>query len=228
MKSNFNVCTLSAFTAAALPLMQVEEVFTPQKVPVSQSSETYQKIPQYQILHRENDQYGPGAVRLWPLIRLFIDYLRPKSILDFGCGKGMLVETMGKVMSKIRVAGYDPAVPGYDKLLMKQADMIVCTDVLEHIPEEDLYVTLESISAISSRVFFSLHHAPASAILPNGENAHCTVKSVTWYYAMLRKHFEHVTCLPVSNINSIALTFPITCEVQDAYMSLIDTGLIIV
>lgn len=49
---------------------------------------------------------------------------------------------------------------------------------------------MSQIASISPNAFLGLHHALAYTILPNGENAHCTVKPPLWYYDLFCKFYK--------------------------------------
>ena len=138
-----------------------------------------------------------------------------------------MVEAIKSKYPSITSVGYDPAIPGRDSLTVDRADFLTCTDVLEHIPEEDLPAVIEKISSLSSNCFFALHHGEAVCVLPNGENAHCTVKPTSWYYELFRRYFKHVICLPIDAISSVMVTFDVSQEVKDAYMKVLASGLFI-
>lgn len=116
-----------------------------------------------------------------------------ESALDYGCGKGnqyfekragdkTLEETLG-----YRVRKYDPAVPQFKKLPIGQFDLVWCTDVLEHIPEEDIGWVIRAIDAYAKKaLFITVGTYPAKKRLPNGENAHITVRPGDWW----REQFE--------------------------------------
>jgi hypothetical protein len=56
-------------------------------------------------------------------------------------------------------------------------DGVVCTDVLEHCPEEDLpWIVGELFGYARLFVFANVACYPAAKKLPNGENAHCTIR----------------------------------------------------
>ena len=77
---------------------------------------------------------------------------------------------------------YDPAYQPFNRLPEGRFDGVVCTDVLEHCPEEDLDWILREVFGFAERfVFFSIACFPADRRLPNGENAHCTIRPVDWW-----------------------------------------------
>ena len=172
----------------------------------------------YKAVHKNNPNYGWGGVELFPIVAEFINFLSPKSILDYGCGKGNLVKALAQKYPDIKVYGYDPAIEEFSRLPAEKVDFIINTDVLEHIPEDELPETLAQISALSQNVFFHLHHGKASFILPNGENAHCTVYPPEKYHALLGKFFPYVSVLPGLNfINSACATFELPQEFRQRY-----------
>jgi len=170
-------------------------------------------LEEYKKLHADNPGYGTQGLATRPGVRLTIDYLKPKTVLDYGCGKGRLIKELAQCYPHIEFYGYDPAIPEYDTLPIEKADLVINTDVLEHIPEGTLPSVVAQIASISENVFFILHHALAGNVLPNGENAHCTVKPPQWYYELFCKHFQSPYPLPGrSHELSAVITFSPSIE----------------
>jgi len=147
-------------------------------------------IEQYKQIHAQTTWFGSGACIYIEELCLIIDFLKPKSVLDYGCGKGCLVDALKKLYPEISFYKYDPAIEEISVLPVKKVDLVINTDVLEHIPEEYLESVVEEIASLSENAFFALHHALACTILPNNENAHCTVKPPIWYYNMFSKYYK--------------------------------------
>lgn len=182
-------------------------------------SEKYKKM--YTILHNDNLNYG-NSHHLSPEISLLISFLRPKTILDYGCGKGLLTKTLQSKYPNIEFFNYDPCVEKYSKLTRSSFDMILNTDVLEHIPEENIDNILKHIKSLSDNVFFNLHHEKALTFLPNGENAHCTIKPPKWYHEKIKNIFG--ICIPLISRdipNTSAVTFKINSDQLFDYSYLI-------
>ncbi|WP_428049135.1 methyltransferase domain-containing protein [Candidatus Avelusimicrobium caledoniensis] len=175
-------------------------------------------IDLYKQLHKQNPSYGASGYEYCDTVCLVIDYLRPKIVLDFGCGKNSLIDLLQSKYPDIIFYGYDPAIPDKAHLPVKKADLIINTDVLEHIPEQELPMVLEQIRSLSDKVFFVLHHALAYNYLPNGQNAHCTVKPIFWYYHLFENYWRNITVLPGKRPwLSIVLTFPIPTSLFHRY-----------
>ncbi len=182
-------------------------------------------IRQYTELHQSSDTFGTASRKIIDEISLMIDHLKPSTVLDFGCGKGLLLKALKDRYPEIAFFGYDPAISGIDVLPVDRADLVINSDVLEHIPEEMIPGVIEQISAISRNAYFNLHHARSRAILPNGENAHCTVRPPEWYHALLKRHFDTVVPLEGRKANrSVVVTFDVPADVADRYRRIIRKG----
>ena len=177
----------------------------------------------YKKLHQDQDNYGTSSAKYLPEISLMIDYLKPKTILDYGCGKAVLVDILSKRYPDIKVYGYDPSMPGKDKLPNDKIDLVINTDVLEHIPAEILPNVLKEIAKISKNAIFALHHALAYAVLENGENAHCTVRPPVWYQNEIMNAFgdEISVFSGREHYLSMITTFPVHPHIIDTYYKIL-------
>lgn len=52
---------------------------------------------------------------------------------------------------------------------------------MEHIPEDELNETFLTMKRLTMEWLMIIHTGKAAQILPNGENAHCTVKPMWWW-----------------------------------------------
>jgi hypothetical protein len=106
-----------------------------------------------------------------------------RSVLDYGCGQGTLREHVAREFSAdiMRVSEYDPGIRGKDHL-PKPAQMIVCTDVLEHIEPDLIDNVLKHQFALAERgAYFMIALTPARELLPDGRNAHLLLRDVQWW-----------------------------------------------
>jgi len=112
----------------------------------------------------------------------FIAEIKPTSILDFGCGKGRLVQRLTEDYPDIAVSGYDPGNKEFDTSLDNtKVDLIISTDVLEHVEPEHIDQTLEYLSNKSRYIYHLIALSPAKLILPDGRNAHLIQESPEWW-----------------------------------------------
>jgi len=150
------------------------------------------KIDLYRQYHKNQALYpGNTLEEHSPLIANLIAQHDVETVLDYGCGKGYQYtkHMVHKQWGVIPVL-YDPAVPEFDEKPIGTFDMVLCTDVLEHVPEDELGGILGEIRAYTEKLaFFSVCTRKAMAVLPNGENAHCTIKRQGWWIETIRSEF---------------------------------------
>ena len=155
-------------------------------------------IEEYKKYHAELETNYPGnnlKPQLLHVKDLVID-TKSKTLLDYGCGKG-LQYTKWKHHEELGIdipALYDPAVPQYKDLPDGPFDGVISTDVLEHIPEKHLPETFDQIFSRAERfVFLAICTRPAIAVLPSGENAHCTLKPCSWWAEQIQPYTKIYT-----------------------------------
>jgi hypothetical protein len=116
-------------------------------------------------------------------------------ITNHGAGKGRQYEPQeirdpdGTTYPDIRgffgvddIVCYDPAFSGHNALPDGKFDGVVCTDVLEHCPPQDIPWIIEELFGFATKfVFANIACYPAKALLPDGENAHCTIRHPEWW-----------------------------------------------
>jgi hypothetical protein len=112
-----------------------------------------------------------------------------KTVLDFGAGQ----QTLGKrVLENDRTGvlwnDYDPGIPHIadDVILTQTYDLVVSSDVLEHVEPEHVEATLAQIRNCSKRAQY--HHIacdPCGLILPDGRNAHLSIHTPEEWREML-------------------------------------------
>jgi hypothetical protein len=171
-------------------------------------------IEQYQILHSEGEKsLGLAAEKTFAGFSLVPQAERVKAlvvatgaqtVLDYGSGKGRQydqqliklngageAETIPDYWDVEEVHCYDPNYEPFSRLPESKFDGVVSTDVLEHCPEDDLPWILNEIFGYAERfVFVNIACYPAKKHLPNGENAHCTIRSASWWNDLLHSVSE--------------------------------------
>jgi 2-polyprenyl-3-methyl-5-hydroxy-6-metoxy-1,4-benzoquinol methylase len=138
-------------------------------------------------LHQQNLAYGVGGGKHAPTVVKMLSDSKLRSVLDYGCGKGYL----GKALAEhgIPIWEYDPAIPGKDEP-PRGADLVVCTDVLEHIEPDKILPVLDDLRRVTRRVgYFVIHTGPSSKTLPDGRNTHLLQRDRAWWKKMLGKFF---------------------------------------
>jgi hypothetical protein len=153
-------------------------------------------VAQYAEIHRTRS-YGATSIKNLRFLRPEVRLLRPRSILDYGCGQSRLLEALAPDGSA-RLLRYDPAIPEFSEPPREVVDLLVNVDVLEHIPETDTDATLAHMASLCRNAIIVIDTKPAALILPTGENAHCTLHPHAWWEARLRRIFPDVTPIRVA------------------------------
>ena len=156
-----------------------------------------EKIDQYKHIHASKE-YGVTSYSMAKYVVPCIIELEAKSVLDYGCGQSRLYERL-KVDNSITVHRYDPSIPEINTLTTSHVDLVINTDVLEHIPEDDIDDVLKHIHELGTNCFFNIHTGLAKEILPSGENAHCTIHPPEWWKQRIQKFFPQAYVTHIYN-----------------------------
>jgi hypothetical protein len=169
-------------------------------------------IEQYQQMHLHGEQHlgiapentfaGSNLPREAPAIKRLVKATGATTILDYGCGKGQQylprrtadpdegieypdIQSYWGVQT---IQRYDPAYQPFIQLPTGKFEGVVCTDVLEHCPEEDLPWILGELFGYATKfVFANVACFPAKKRLPSGGNVHCTIKPVRWWEEQIER-----------------------------------------
>lgn len=136
-----------------------------------------------ELLQKLHTDKGFGERSKLPsALRHLIEVIQPKSILDFGCGKGKLVNTLRHDYPDIQVYGYDPGNSEFDiDITSLKVDLLISTDVLEHIEPDYIDETLSWLSTKSKFIYHLISCAPAKRKLADGRNAHLIQQGPEWW-----------------------------------------------
>ena len=137
-----------------------------------------------QRMHATQKWGADGGKHLVGIMKFAADS-KSRTVLDYGCGRGVLKQMLkapGLTRQwHVEVLEYDPGVPGKDRL-PKPVDLVVCTDVLEHVEPEKLHIVVGHIYALARRAaYFVISTRLANAVLPSGQNAHLIVREADWW-----------------------------------------------
>ena len=177
------------------------------------SPEYLEMVEMYSTLHRQGalterpDEKkapvetfsGKMIVEHAPSIGELIARSGSQTLLDYGAGKGQAYQRKdielenGETATSLKeywklesVRCYDPGHEPFSQLPTERFDGSICIDVLEHITEPDLPWVLEEIFGFAKKfVFATVACYPAKKHLPNGQNAHCTVRSPDWWRGLV-------------------------------------------
>ena len=108
-------------------------------------------IEEYKKLHANNPKAMTGSVitdRMEAKLGMFFRTFQPNTTLDYGCGKGWqwTKKELHKKYNIKRPFMYDPGVSGIDqKPHGLTFDCTICTDVMEHVEQDQCDSTLTEI-----------------------------------------------------------------------------------
>lgn len=164
-------------------------------------------LEQYRIMHEEGEK-GAGrasedtfsGVSLRKHIKSIAQLVLEtgaKTILDYGAGKASLYEAYPEEPLEsryrshpgwpgVKVVCYDPGYEPFATPYSGGCDGVISTDVLEHIPAEDIAWVLDEIFQASHNFVYVVAACyPARKFLPNGQNTHCTLEPPAWWQGQM-------------------------------------------
>lgn len=149
-------------------------------------------------LHAAPEGYGGKGDRWAEPVLWVAKRFDAASVLDYGCGQGRL--GMALRAHELTCRDYDPAVVGKE-LRPLPADLVTCTDVLEHIEPEKVGTVLKHIRALARKaIFVVVCLRPSNKLLGDGRNAHLLVRSKAWWEAKVDEEgwtLHHCPDLPL-------------------------------
>ncbi len=151
-------------------------------------------IGAYQEMHATRF-YGSSATELHlATVATVVKAHKPQSILDYGCGRSDIAAHFWLDGAR-RIDRYDPAIPAYKRMPIGQFDLVLCCDVLEHVPMASLERVLTEIRNKGPRALFTISLKLARAKLPDGRNAHVTIMTRDEWVSVVAAVFDKVTVL---------------------------------
>ena len=156
----------------------------------------YDVIKKYKVFHENGIKNQPGfstflgySLTKWILkIQEIIKTNNCNSLLDFGCGKAFLYKNKFRIGDKEfrnlsdfwnlqNIYLYDPGLEEYSDYPKGKYDGIICTDVVEHIPEDDVLNFIDELFKLSNKfIFVVIATMPASKYFDDGKNLHLSLK----------------------------------------------------
>lgn len=133
-------------------------------------------------LHMRPKGYGGKGDKWAAGVLALMTRFQATSVLDYGCGQGALVRALRpQVPAHVRLSEYDPAVPGKNGW-PDFADLVVCTDVLEHVEPPLLGHVLAHLRTLARKAVFAvIATRPSNKTMADGRNAHLIQESADWW-----------------------------------------------
>ena len=150
-------------------------------------------IEQLRSLHKDKSRpqgFG-GKVKDLGAFHSYMEKWQPKSLLDYGCGKGAILSHLQNKYPNIKIEGYDPAVVMFDKISRQNYECIFSNDVLEHIEPDHIHKVLKHINELSTKyLWLRIDTKPARKVLPDGRNAHLIIENIDWWTNLVNRHIS--------------------------------------
>ena len=140
-------------------------------------------------LHKDALNYGVGGGRYANIVLKLAKSLITKenpipSVLDYGCGKGYLAKALS-----FPIWEYDPAI-SEKSAIPRPADLVVCTDVLEHVEYDKIDFVLDDLKRCVKQVgYFIINTLPAKKSYSDGRNTHLILENKEWWEKKISKYF---------------------------------------
>ena len=96
--------------------------------------------------HAESSVYGSDGFRYQEIVKKLVNSTKAQSVLDYGCGKGVLANKLD-----FPIWEYDPAIKGKEST-PRPADLVICTNVLECVEDKYLADVLGDLSRCVKKV----------------------------------------------------------------------------
>lgn len=145
-------------------------------------TEEYRKLNEQ--MHLEKKSYGTSGVKLASYVKGVSEKLGTTDILDYGCGKGTLAANL-----PFDIHQYDPCVPEHART-PEPADIVICSDVLEHIEPDCLIDVLDDLYRVTKKsILLVIHHGPAKKHLADGRNAHLIQEDEQFWLTLIMQRF---------------------------------------
>lgn len=150
------------------------------------------------LLHARPGGYGGKGDKWAPVVAQIARSVDAMSVLDYGCGQDTLTKALQEIAPELSCRDYDPAIPGKDTT-PAFADLVVSTDVLEHVEPDKLSTVLRHLKQLARHaVFVVIATRPSSKVLSDGRNAHLILEDADWWQAKMLDAGFQIHSHPVS------------------------------
>ena len=167
-------------------------------------------VAQLQALAAKEPRWGTSSRTLLDDLPGFATAVQKAgSVLDYGCGAGLLVQAINAHNARgrwsTRALGYDPKDSSRWPMPLPvwrgKFGLVTCTDVMEHVERDSVDSVLKDIASWvkpDGKILFLVATGPAIAVLPATDelperNAHITVEPMEWWLERFGEAWIEVT-----------------------------------
>lgn len=141
--------------------------------------------------HRDTSWGGDGAKWVQRVLQRIAHHnLKEPSVLDYGCGQGKFGKELKAIRPDVEVWNYDPGRPEFKRLPPSPVDIVLCSDVLEHVEPEYIDEVIRHIRDLTKvEAVLNISTRLARHILPDGRNAHLIVQPAQWWAECIERNW---------------------------------------
>jgi hypothetical protein len=166
-------------------------------------------VEQYAFIHSKQ-KYGAAGLQKAHYILSHLYRVKPQSVIDYGCGRSRLPDLL-RYLGVPKVTCYDPAIPAYAARPDAKHDLLISVDVMEHLPEDEVDGVLSDMASLGTYATIVINTRLAKTILPDGRNAHLTVRPASWWLESLKRHWPEAEQIAMTPTYQAAFkTWPTT------------------
>jgi 2-polyprenyl-3-methyl-5-hydroxy-6-metoxy-1,4-benzoquinol methylase len=163
----------------------------------------------YDEVFDKDERFDTLDISNTPKLKYVLKYAKgvQGQILDAGCGRGSVlrymlsngVDAFGVELSKSACDKYLQGVPHANADIISWAEQgyryegLVCTDVLEHIPPDQIHKVLASLAKLAPSGFLGIANHSS---IHEGHELHVIQKGRDWWVKQLRDHYRVVEVVP--------------------------------
>ena len=123
-------------------------------------------------------------------IKKIVEHFNAKNCLDYGSGGSDLNKTKlvngEKFIDYVGLKKIKSFEPARNKKKKDKCDIVLCFDVLEHVFINDVPWVINDLFKYATKcIVINVACYNAAALLPNGENAHITVRPPSWWLGQI-------------------------------------------
>jgi len=198
--TSFGILGTDCDNIMSLPLKEtIQEVYTAYELKNSQDWRVKEKL-RYEAAYATGNYLPAVGQSIWNHFESQVDISTIHTMLDVGCGLGSIVQKAREkgihcfgidISSLAREYWQYAGVEKYctdttaDRMPFKDHyfDLVWCTEVLEHVPEEGVMDTLREIKRVGKdKFFFTVCMKPAKYKMPNDNSEpHVCIKPIDWW-----------------------------------------------
>jgi hypothetical protein len=160
----------------------------------------------YEGINRDLHRTGPDFFAGFSIvphvgkIAALVEKHKPRALLDYGSGKGRQYSELNvqQHWGGLKPHLYDIGIPKLATPPDRKFGGVICTDVLEHVAEEDLQMVLAHLFSFPQLfIFISICTIPSKKTDKDGNNLHLTVQPSEWWEVLIGHYRDRRSFLDI-------------------------------